>query len=59
MAGKNKAPPSRKDDEKKPAGISFDFEDLIAAAVSVVVLKRPRKRKPFIGVVPDTSRRQT
>lgn len=45
MAGKNKAPSSQKDNEKRPAGIPFDFEDLIAAAVAVVAIKRPRKRK--------------
>jgi len=36
---------SPKRNEQKTAHIDFDFEDLLAAAVVSVVIKRPKKRK--------------
>jgi hypothetical protein len=38
-------PPSPKSGVQEPAGIAFDFEDLIVAAVAAVTLKRARKRR--------------
>jgi hypothetical protein len=31
--------------EQKPVRIDVDFEDLLAAAVASVIIKRPKKRK--------------
>jgi len=36
-----------KRDEQKAAGIDFDFENLLAAAVVTVINKRSKKRKGF------------
>jgi hypothetical protein len=45
MPNKNAAPPLPKLPQKPP-GIDFDFENLLAAAVaSVIIKKRPRERK--------------
>jgi hypothetical protein len=38
-------PPSPKSGVQEPAGIAFDFEDLIAAAVVAITRKRTRKRR--------------
>jgi hypothetical protein len=39
MPKKDLVPPERKSAEPKPEEIPFDFEDLIAAAVTAVVVK--------------------
>ncbi len=54
MAKKNSEarPGSPKPNEHKAVHIDFDFEDLLAAAVVSVIIKRPKKRK-------FTSRRQS
>jgi hypothetical protein len=44
-AKKVSLPPSTKTRVQEPVGIAFDFENLIAAAVAAVTLKRPRKRR--------------
>ena len=45
MAIKGSSSPAPKRGAQKPAAIDFDFERLIAAAVTSITLKRPRKRK--------------
>jgi hypothetical protein len=35
---------SPKRDEPKSAGVDVDFEDLLAAAIASVIIKRPKKR---------------
>ena len=45
MPKKDLVPPERKSAEPKPEEIPFDFEDLIAAGVTAVVVKRPRNRR--------------
>jgi len=35
---------SPKRDESTSAGIHLDFEDLLAAAIASVIIKRPKKR---------------
>jgi hypothetical protein len=47
MAEKDSASLETQHDEQDPPEMAFDFEDLLAAAVAVVTLKRPRKRKTF------------
>jgi hypothetical protein len=46
MAKKNSQarsnPPKR--DEQKSVAVNFDFEDLLAAAIVAVVIKRPKTR---------------
>jgi hypothetical protein len=45
MANKNPVPPLPKL-PPKPPGIDFEFDNLLAAAVvSVIIKKRPRKRR--------------
>jgi len=46
MAKKNSAARagSPKPNEQKAVSIDFDFEDLLAAAVVSVIIKRPKKR---------------
>jgi hypothetical protein len=41
-------PPSPKADAQEPAEIAFDFENLIAAAVAAVILKKSRKRRIIV-----------
>jgi hypothetical protein len=47
MAKKNLAARSGspKRNEQKPASINFDFENLLAAAIASVIIKRPKKRR--------------
>ena len=45
MAVKNSSSPPPKRGAPKLAASGFDFEDLITAAVTAIILKRPRKRK--------------
>jgi hypothetical protein len=45
VAVKNSSSPPLKRGAQKPAASNFDFEDLITAAVTSIILKRPRKRK--------------
>jgi hypothetical protein len=40
---KNSLPPPKRDQEA--ASIRFDLEDLLAAAITSVVIKRPRNRR--------------
>ncbi len=47
MAKKNSEarPGSTKPNEQKAVSIDFDFENLLAAAVASVIIKRPKKRR--------------
>jgi hypothetical protein len=47
VAAKNSSSPPPKRGTQKAAAIDFDFERLIAAAVTSITLKRSRKRKTF------------
>jgi hypothetical protein len=49
MDDKDVQPPSPKSGVQEPAGISFDFEDMIATAVAAVTFKKPRKRRIITG----------
>jgi hypothetical protein len=45
MAENDRSIPSEKDDQRKPmAGMRFELEDLIAAGVTAILVKPPRKR---------------
>jgi hypothetical protein len=44
LAKKDRPEPPPKDGEQKPsAGMSFDLEDIIAAGITALLIKRPRK----------------
>lgn len=45
MAVKNPSSPLPKRGAQKPVASNFDFEELITAAVTSIILKQPRKRK--------------
>ena len=46
MAKKDRPEPPPKDGEQKPsAGMSFDLEDIIAAGITAILVKRPRKKR--------------
>jgi hypothetical protein len=50
MAKKNQSPPPPTSPPPKPAvpepvTVDFDFEDMLAAAIGTLIIKRPRKRK--------------
>ena len=45
MAKKKNSSPPPPSGAQQPAGIKFDVEDLLLAAIAPVVMKRPRSRK--------------
>ena len=45
MAKKKNSLPPPPPGAQQPTGIRFDLEDLLAAAITSVVIKRPRNRK--------------
>jgi hypothetical protein len=45
MAKKKNSLPPPPPGALRPAGIRFDMEDLLAAAITSIVIKRPRNRR--------------
>jgi hypothetical protein len=55
LAKKDRSASSAKNDQRKPSGMPFEFEDLIGAAIAAIV-KRPRKRRTKRGIPRSLSR---